>query len=364
MVLWGVPALQAQFQDLINQAHSQRDRYSGWRPPANERAPREISAADRAADAWAKKMVQQDEANAERVRQQKAGFDNLNTRAAEAFKRHDDREGLRWLHELRTAYSNAGIYSPDLRESIGRTEAILAWRDAKTSEEFRRAIAIQPHFFPRENLAYVEKLESIEAYVRGRPERAAQEQAARLGMHTMIDRLASSLDDLRQAKRPVLDRGTKYGAADAFGTRKSDPRPGTDTGTSEEHDSIRHGLGFDTGGEIYINDRPVPPSISTGRAIIPDSFLKHPAVIQLREFEAKADEAKRSAAAMTARYEEEATRNPNSNALLVLLSGAKNAQSRADNAENMVTFQITEIERTVTFAPFATGNSYQSPPQR
>jgi hypothetical protein len=364
-----MPALHGQFQDLINQAHSQRDRYAGWRPPSSERAPRELSAADRAANAWAEKMVAQDRENAERVRLQRAGFEKLDTQAREAFRRNNDREGLRLLHELRIAYRDAGIYSPQLEESIGRTEAILAWRDAKTSADFRRAIAIQPHFFSQENLAYVEKIEAIEAYARGRPERAAQEKAAMQKIHTMIDQLASSLDDPKQAKRAVLHYGTVQGAADALGTRKADPRPRADDGTSEEHDSIRRGLGFDTPGELYIKERSTPPPTPIGRAIIPDQFLKdpgfikHPAVIQLREYEGKAEEARRTAAAKMARYEEEATRNPNSNALLVLLSGAKDAQSRADQAENMVTFQIKEIERTVTFAPFPTGNANPSTPR-
>jgi hypothetical protein len=357
-----IPASWAQSaQDLINQAHSQRDRYSGYRPPSYERPQK--SAADREAEAWAKKMEKQDQANAERARQQKAFFDKLDAQAGEAFMRGDKREGLRFLHELRIAYRNAGIYSPQLEESIGRTEALLAWNAAKTSAEFSAAMKIQPHFFSSENLAYVEKLEAIEEYARRRPARAAEEQAAMGKMHTMIDQLASTLDDPRQVKMLVLDHGSAEGAPDAFLTRKSNPRPRADTGDSDEHESMRSSIGFDTPGQLYIKERSGPPPIPIGRVIIPDrylkdsAFVKHPAVIQLRTFEAQADEANRAAAAKVARYEEEATKNPNSNALLVLLAGAKDAQSRADSAENAVAFQINEIERTVTFKPFATGDS-------
>jgi hypothetical protein len=358
---WGVPVAQAQsFQDLINEAHSQRDRYSGSRPPAYERPQK--SAADRAADAWAKKMADQDAANAEHARKQKAAFDNLNTEAGKAFNRQDIREGLKFLRQLRIAHLDAGIYSPQLHETIARNEAVLAWNEAKSAVEFRRAIAIQPHLFTPENLRYVERLEAVEEYVRQRPERAAQEQAAVLAMHTMIDQLASTLADPKQSARAVLDHGTAQGAADDFRTRKSDAQARADDGTSEEHESIRSSLGFDTPGKLYIKERSTAPLVPIGRAVIPDRFLKHPAVFKLREFEAGADEARRMAAAQMARYEAEATKNPNSSALLVLLAGAKDAQSRADSAEHAVTVQIKEIERTVTFAPFDTGNSLPSPP--
>lgn len=356
---WAAEAHAQSFQDLINEAHSQRDRYAGWRPPVYEH--RRETFAEKEANAWAEKMADQDSREAARVAREKAHFDSLNVQAGEAFDRHDRREGLRLLEELRIAHRDAGIYSPTLKEAIGRNEALLAWGEAKTAADYRRAIAFQPYFFTLENLRFVERLEVIEEYVRQRPEHAAKEQAALLEMRTMIDKLASTLADPRQSARPVLDHGTEQGAEDGFGTRKSDPKQVADDGTSGEHESVRSSLGFDTPGQLYIKERSAPPPTPIGRVVVPEKFGQHPAVRQLREYEATAAEAKRIAAAKQARYEDEAASNPNSNALLVLRAGAKDAQSRADNAEHMVTFQIKEIERTVTFAPFATGNSTPSP---
>src|ERR1035437_5595811 len=358
MALGCAPAVRAQsFQDLINEAHSQRDRYSGSRPPAPEQERHRETRAEKEAAAWAEKMVKQDQAEAERIARQKAHFDSLNAQASEAFNRHDRREGLRWLRELEMPYRDAGIFSPTLNESIGRTEALLAWNEAKTAADYRRAIAIQPYFFTEENLHFVERLEVIEESVRQRPEQDAKEKAALLEMSTMIDKLASTLADPQHPDRKVLDHGTEHGAEDVFVTRKSDPKQLPDDGKSEEHESVRSSLGFDVPGELYIKERAAPPTIPSGRVVVPEKYVKHPAVLQLRKYEAAADEAKRIAVAKEALFEEEAVRNPNSNSLLVMRAGAKDAQSQADSAEGMVAFQIREIERTVTFSPFATGNS-------
>src|ERR1035437_2900871 len=73
MALGWAPAVRAQsFQDLINEAHSQRDRYSGSRPPAPEQERHRETRAEKEAAAWAGKMVKQDQAEAERIARQKA----------------------------------------------------------------------------------------------------------------------------------------------------------------------------------------------------------------------------------------------------------------------------------------------------
>lgn len=356
------PLTQAQsFQGLINQAHNQRDRYAGWRPPTSVNVGR--SFVDPVEEAWKEKAAQLDREEAARLERQKAQFKTLSAQAGEALDRHDHRDALRLLKELRIAQRDAGIHNPRVVEAISRTGALLAWSEAKDSSAYHRAMRLNPGLFSKDNLRYVEGLEAIEKYERERPERAAAARAAMAKIHAVIDNLASSLADPRQPRRIVLTYGSEQGDPDLFNTRKSDPGRVADNGTSGEHDAVRSRLGFDAPGQFHIKEPlPPPPPSAVGRLVIPEDSLKDPAVLKLRDYEGKANEAKRTATAIRARFEDESAKSPNSGALPMLQYRAKEAESQAVNAENMVKVQTTEVLKTVKFASFDIGKPQKAPP--
>lgn len=345
------------FRSLINEAHRQRDKYAGWRPP--QATERNRVAVDPVAEAWAKKQAEQNQAEAVRVARQQAHFDDLNQSAGSALRRNDFSAALRLLEELRLAQRDAGIFSPDLQETIARTQALQAWSQARTAAEFRQAMALKPGFFNAANEDFVKGLEAMEEYLRKAPERAAAIKASFDQIRTSLSNLASNLSSPDPRSRLILGNNE---ATVIGGFNIPDARPDylQDDGRSGESASIHAGLGFDDPGKLQ-GTMPAAPPTPTARIMFPARFqndpvfLNNPAVYELRKIEEQADEARRAAELAGARYEEAVSANPESSALPILGSLALEARQKAEAAESKIGEQITVIEKTVTFEPFDTG---------
>lgn len=344
-----------QAQDMVRQSRSNQNSNSGWRPPGgNEsRAPR----VDPVEEAWAQKVAEQNQAEAARVERQQAQFKALYTQGNDAFRQRNYREALQYYEALRIAYRDAGISSPQLKDDTERAGAYLAWNEARTADQFRAAVARRPSAFSAENLRYIEELEEQERYLRELPQREAAAQAALAKVNIVIDRLAASMGSNPPSGRKVLV-GTRTTRDPIFGGLKSDPDKQPDNGTSDEHAAVEHGLGFDDYGRLK-GAMDAPPPVPQGKEVgIPErvlanpEFQRLPAVVKLKEFEAKAEVERRAAVVARARFEEKKAENPAAGELLMLNARAKDAEDRAAAAQNMATFQKSEVKRTVSFTAF------------
>lgn len=360
----GAPCARAQAQDLINQMRGLKDRYSGWRPPSNgneTRAPR----VDPVEEAWARKVAAQNQAEAERVQKQQQLFQSLQAQGHDAFRQRNYATALQYYETLRIEHRNAGIYSPQLEETMLRARAYQAWGGARTAADFRRAYEMRPSFFNEDNLKHLERMEELqrerERDERERPLRAAADRAALAKVTTVIEALAASVGGGQVPDRPVLIGDGKTGrkAADMmFGGLKADPYYRPDDGTTLEHAAVEHGLGFDDYGRLKGEMAAPPPAPRAVAVDIPErvranpEFQRLPGVVKLREFEAQAEVATRAAVVARARYEEVKAADPAAGELLLLGARAKDAESQAAAAKNMATFQKDEVTRTVSFAAF------------
>jgi len=99
-----------------------------------------------------------------------ARYDALHAQAYEASQRGDYREALRLWKQLQKM-RNGDI----TRRTIRQFEAVIAWNDARTAADYRRAMAIMPEHFTQDNVRYVESLEANEKYERERAKRAAED---------------------------------------------------------------------------------------------------------------------------------------------------------------------------------------------
>lgn len=113
----------------------------------------------------------------------------FNTQAHAAWQRKDYREALRLFRAQQQV-----IDGPNIREAIAQTEAQIAWSEATTAAELRRAIAMQPGFFTQENIRYVGEVEAQEK--RGEIARQRQQLDRAIGGDILlrINSLALSLD--------------------------------------------------------------------------------------------------------------------------------------------------------------------------
>lgn len=356
--LAGAPPAQAQAQDLINQMRGLKDRYSGWRPPADNeaRAPR----VDTVEEAWARKMAAQNQAEAERVEKQQKQFKALYTQGNEAFRQRNYGEAWQHYEMLRIEYRNAGIFSPQLKDDMERVEAYQAWGAATTAAQFRAAIDRRPSFFSADNLRHVELMEARERYQREQPQREAVARAALVKVSVVIANLAASVGTTPPKGRVLVgDAKTGHLARDTmFGGFKAHPDDPLNDGTSDEHAAIEHGLGFDTFGRLkgeMAAPPAVPPPVAVGipeRVRANPEFQRLPEVIKLQEYEKQAADASRAAVVARARFEEKKAADPAAGDLLLLNARAKDAESRATDAKNMATVQAEEVKRTVSFAAF------------
>lgn len=342
---------------MVRQSRSQSNN-SGWRPPAESATPH----VDPAEEAWARKVAEQNRAEAERVARQQQQFREFQNLGNSAFRQRNYREALHHYRQLANAHRDAGIFSPQLQNDIERAEAYLAWNEAKTAAQLREATRRRPDFFSAENFRHIEETEEWERIRREQPLREAANRAALEKVGGIIENLAVAMDS-GPVTGTVLGGDARSGrrTGDLFGGVKSDPQFLQNDGASDEHAAVEHGLGFDNFGRLkgeMAPPPPPPPAVAVGipeRVRLNPEFQRLPEVVRLREYEAKAEEETRAAAIARAHYEEKKAENPTASELILLNFRAKDAEDRARAAKNMATVQLAEIQRTVSFAPFDVG---------
>lgn len=113
----------------------------------------------------------EDAAREDRARRANA----LNQQAAAAWERGDYRQALQYFEQQQMV-----INGPNVRSAIEQTKAMIVWTEARTASDYRRALAMAPGMFSRENIRYVEELEAKEKYERERPEREARWERERI----------------------------------------------------------------------------------------------------------------------------------------------------------------------------------------
>lgn len=122
-----------------------------------------------------------------------------NRLANAAVDRRDYREALRLYREQQKV-----IDGPNVREGIANMEAVLAWSEARTAAEYRRALNLQPSMFSADNRIFVENLEQQEAAARKAAEDAAKVARDRAAGSRLndeaVDLLAAGRFDEARAK--------------------------------------------------------------------------------------------------------------------------------------------------------------------
>jgi len=136
----------------------------------------------------------EDAARAERNRRVSA----INQQGNDAWQRGDYRQALHYYEQQQTV-----IDGPNVREVILQAKALIAWQEAKSAADYRRALALRPGLFSQGNIRYVEELEAKEKYERERPEREAQWER---------DRIARDARDLK-ATAKMREKITGFAAA-------------------------------------------------------------------------------------------------------------------------------------------------------
>lgn len=343
----GILLAQIDYSGINRYRDNQRRQVEGgWRPPSGGQS--RLSRVDAQEEAWARKAAEQNRDEADRVQRQQDHWRQLDTQARRALDSTNYREALGLLKELQASHRDAAQSSPRVTEAIARTEAILAWSEAQTAADYRRAIAMNPGVFSEANTAFVERLEELERWQREKPEREAANAVAAARISAAIDALVAAFT---APARKVIDNSRSETRDGGFQTSRSAPRFVADDATSGEHASIRSGLGFDTAGPLEA-DLSSPPPPPVARPAIDPAFEKHPAVQKLQECFAKADESMRSAAAASARVADELSMNPNSGAIILLRAREIEARRRAESAEQTAMSQLREVEKTITFGTF------------
>lgn len=123
-----------------------------------------------------RQIREMEEAAEDAAREDRARRANtLNQQAGNAWERGDYRQALRYFEQQQTV-----IDGPKVRAAIVQSKAIIAWTEAKTAADYRRALAMAPELFSRDNIRYVEELEAKEKYERERPEREARWERERI----------------------------------------------------------------------------------------------------------------------------------------------------------------------------------------
>ncbi len=345
----------------------------GWTAPDGEtvcpkcgfggraRAPQRNDAADAQAAARQAAQAAEDARAAaaakaiemERLARQ-AHIQGLNQQTNEAFAKKDYAAALQALEAWRIFDRNAGISNPKVAEAIGRTKTLLAWEKAKTAEEMRAAIAMWPSMFSDETVNSVNRIANYQKWQLEQTAREAATQAALDKMRTKVTAVAESLKGPDQPKGKVI--------ADDGPVRLIE-----DDKTSREHAAARHGLGFDTFGQLAGGKLPPPPLAPVATAITPlttakallnnpkvQKFADNPAVIKLGEYQAQAESAKRLGEAAQARLETAQAATPNAKEIPMLIFAAKTAQAKTDAAVNMLKVQVEKVEEMVSFEPIGT----------
>jgi len=151
--------------------------------------------------------------NAERAERNRQ-VDAINQQAVEAWQRRDYREALRFYEQQQMVRDG-----PNVRAAIAQVKALIAWHEATTAAEYRRAMVMQPGIFTQENVRYVEELEAKEKYERERLEREAEDIKVAGKIRAQISKFASSLDTAPPKAGLIVTQGGTLG--DAMGTHKA-----------------------------------------------------------------------------------------------------------------------------------------------
>ena len=93
-------------------------------------------------------------------RQKSAAALSLFEQGNEAWKTGNYREALRLYRE-----EQAAVDGPAIQVAISKAEAAIFWGDARSSVDYRHAIAKYPGAFSQDNLRYVEGLEAYEKQI-------------------------------------------------------------------------------------------------------------------------------------------------------------------------------------------------------
>jgi len=203
-------------------------------------------------------------------------YDDVHGRATAAWERRDYRAALKLYEEQKRLGDG-----PNVRLSIKQAKAWLAFSEAKTSKEYRRAMALSPKSFSPENLKFVEHLERKEKEERDRPrieaaQRKAQRDYAKVRAKQEIadlnkaqeirERLAGMTANLEAPIAPGADTLPRLSTPDGMGGRKSIPNLEFGDPSSFEAASEQAQQGFDN--EKSLMGGPVPEAPVSATEIV------------------------------------------------------------------------------------------------
>lgn len=141
------------------------------------------------------------DSEAERA-ERNARYDAIHKQAVEASQRGDYRAALQLYEQQQTVRDG-----PNVRDAIAQLKALIAWQEATTAADYRRALAMRPGIFSQENIRYVEELEAKEKYERERQERQAEDVKIAAKMREKIGRFAALLDTAPPKAGEVVTQG-------------------------------------------------------------------------------------------------------------------------------------------------------------
>jgi len=119
----------------------------------------------------------------------------VNQQAVEAWNKQDYREALRLFEEQQKIYDG-----PNVREDIADTKARVAWSEATTAADYRKAIKMRPNIFTPECIRYVEGLEANEKQQR-------QDKITVVKMNDIVQHYVQKIDNstISSGEVPFVD---------------------------------------------------------------------------------------------------------------------------------------------------------------
>lgn len=342
-----------------------REMYGGARAPSNsEGRSRNAPAVELPDETEQDTMAQQKRDDPTRVSARDASLSAFNIQAGAALDRRDYRQALEALNEMLAVYRQWGFSSYELQKAIKRANALATWSEATTSDEKLKAISIMPELFDKYDAALVEQLDRNEQNELKQPRLKAAAESAKSKMRLVLSNLIAATTKPAPLAKDVLDDSGNTSPNGGFGTSKARPNTAADNEKNREHAAVEHGFGFDSFGPIK-GEVPSPPAeptsslMATKPLVIPDrllnnrEFLQNPEYVKLRECEAKVKEAKRDSDVAASRMETERAKDPNSSALFLLESKAKQTRDSSDEAVLNASIQAkTVLQEMVTFKGF------------